>query len=74
MRRLLSLVLALALLLSCAAAETAEPRNMEVSGIPKTKNGSFYDVDQGVEPDYFINDYANFYNREALTEFINGLF
>lgn len=38
------------------------------------KNGSFYDVDQGVEPDYFINDYANFYNREALTEFINGLF
>jgi len=27
MRRLLSLVLALALLLGCAAAETAEPRN-----------------------------------------------
>lgn len=38
------------------------------------KNGSFYDVDRGVEPDHFINDYANFYNRKALTEFIHGLF
>ncbi len=38
------------------------------------KNGSFYDIDQGVEPDYYIDNIANLYNREALTEFINGLF
>ena len=38
------------------------------------KNGSFYDIDQGVDPDYYIDDIANLYNREALTEFINGLF
>ena len=38
------------------------------------KNGSFYDIDQGVEPDYFINNIANYYNREALTDFINNLF
>ncbi len=38
------------------------------------KNGSFYDIDQGIEPDYYINDIANFYNRAALTDFINGLF
>ena len=38
------------------------------------KNGAYYDVDQGVEPDYIINDYAHFYDREALTEFIHGLF
>ena len=38
------------------------------------KNGSFYDIDQGVEPDYYINDIANYYDREALTDFINGLF
>ena len=38
------------------------------------KNGSFYDIDQGVEPDYYINDIANYYDRAALTDFINGLF
>ena len=38
------------------------------------KNGSFYDIDQGVEPDYYIDNIANLYNREALTEFINDLF
>ena len=38
------------------------------------KNGSFYDIDQGVEPDYYINDVANFYDRQALTKFINSLF
>ena len=38
------------------------------------KNGSFYDIDQGVAPDYFINSYDNYYDREALTEFINSLY
>ena len=38
------------------------------------KNGSFYDIDQGVDPDYYIDNIANLYNREAMTDFINGLF
>ena len=38
------------------------------------KNGSFYDIDQGIEPDCYIDDIANFYNREALTDYINSLF
>ena len=38
------------------------------------KNGSFYDIDQGIDPDYYIDDIANFYNREALTDYINSLF
>ena len=38
------------------------------------KNGSFYDVDTGVDPDFIIKDYEHFYDREALTEFIHGLF
>jgi len=38
------------------------------------KNGSFYDIDQGVEPDYYITNVDNYYNRAALTDFINGLF
>jgi len=38
------------------------------------KNGAFYDIDQGVEPDFIINNVDNFYDREALTAYINGLF
>ena len=38
------------------------------------KNGSFYDIDQGIEPDYYIYRIANYYDRAALTNFINGLF
>lgn len=38
------------------------------------KNGSYYDIDLGVEPDYHISRPANFYDREALTEYINNLF
>ena len=37
------------------------------------KNGSYYDVDQGVEPDVFIRDYRNFFDRKALTEIVNSL-
>lgn len=38
------------------------------------KNGSFYDIDQGVEPDYSINHIEHFYNRKELTKYIDGLF
>lgn len=38
------------------------------------KNGSFYDIDQGVEPDYYINSLSNYYNRTTLTQFINNLY
>jgi hypothetical protein len=31
-------------------------------------------VDQGVAPDHVIDNYAHFYDREALTEFIHGLY
>ncbi len=37
------------------------------------KNGAYYDVDQGTEPDVFIRDYRNFYDRSDLAEIINGL-
>ena len=44
------------------------------AGLSFLKNGAFYDIDQGVEPDYYIDNISNLYNREALTAFINGLF
>jgi len=36
------------------------------------KNGSFYDIDQGVVPDYTISQPEKYYDRETLTEFINN--
>ena len=38
------------------------------------KNGSYYDVDRGVEPDHIIDTYDHFFDREALTEYIHGLY
>ena len=37
------------------------------------KNGSFYDIDQGVEPDIYLSNLKTFYDREALTRLINEL-
>lgn len=38
------------------------------------KNGSYYDVDRGVDPDHIIDSYDHFYNRELLTDYINSLY
>ena len=37
------------------------------------KNGSFYDIDEGVEPDIYMDHMETLYNREQLTELINSL-
>ncbi len=38
------------------------------------KNGSFYDIDRGVEPDRVLTRIRTFYDREKLTDIINGLY
>ena len=38
------------------------------------KNGSYYDTDTGIDPDCVIVRPSNFYDREALTEYIDQLF
>ena len=38
------------------------------------KNGSFYDIDQGVDPDIYLTNIESYYDREKLTEYINNLF
>ena len=38
------------------------------------RNGSFYDIDQGVEPDFFISQAENFYDRNKLVNYINSLY
>ena len=55
---------------------TAWGTSFKISGNSRlsfVKNGSFYDVDQGVEPDIALTRLSSFYNREALTDLINKL-
>lgn len=44
--------------------------NLRVSTV---KNGAFYDIDLGVDPDIVLTRPASFYDREGLTDFINNL-
>ena len=56
---------------------TAYGTSFQISGrlrLSFLKNGSFYDIDQGVDPDYYIDDLSHYYDRAALTDFINGLY
>ena len=56
---------------------TAWGTYFEISGplrMAFRKNGVFYDIDRGVEPDFVINNLSRFYDREALTDYINTLF
>ncbi|MBQ8137542.1 MAG: hypothetical protein IJ174_08930 [Clostridia bacterium] len=56
---------------------TAWGTTFQISGtrrISFLKNGAYYDVDQGVEPDYIIRSYEHFFDRQALTDYINSLF
>ena len=48
-----------------------------MSGIKRisfVKNGSFYDVDRGAEPDVVISTPEKYYDRAALTDFINSIY
>ena len=47
----------------------SSPRRMSYQ-----KNGSYYDTDTGIDPDCIIVRPASFYNRQALTDYINKLF
>ena len=37
------------------------------------KNGTYYSIDSGVEPHYTLTHVESFYDRQVLTEYINGL-
>ena len=38
------------------------------------KNGSFYDLDRGADPDFVLASPAKYYDRKALTDYINTLY
>lgn len=55
---------------------TADGTLWQISGklqLSTLINGSYYDVDKGVEPDITLTKLQNFYNREKLTEYLNNL-
>ncbi|EID85503.1 Periplasmic protease [Treponema sp. JC4] len=37
------------------------------------KNGSYYDIDRGVDPHYYINNPENFYNTDTISELVNNI-
>ena len=55
---------------------TALGTQLKTSGYSRisiVKNGVFYDVDKGVDPDVVLIRPESFYDRPALTEYINSL-
>ncbi len=55
---------------------TATGTVIDISGnnrLSYMKNGSFYNVDQGAEPDFAISKYEHLFDREWLTKYIDDL-
>lgn len=55
---------------------TADGNIFQISGpmrISTVRNGSYYSVDTGVEPDVYIANMNHLYDRVYMTEFINDL-
>ena len=38
------------------------------------KNGALYDIDRGADPDFVITKPEKYYDRQALTDYINSLY
>ena len=58
---------------SSSAADGTMFRFSSKNVMSASKNGSNYDIDQGVEPHYYISKPANFYNIEKIQELINSI-
>lgn len=63
---------------SCAVypCTSASGTVFQISGpmqLSTIRNGSYYNIDQGIEPDVVLTRIETFYNRERLTEIIHGL-
>ena len=56
---------------------TAWGTQFKISGYRRlafVKNGSFYDVDRGVEPDVNLTKLSSFYDRERLNQILNEIY
>ena len=62
---------------SCAVQplSTSSGSLFQVSGNKRMsfiKNGAFYDIDRGADPDIYIHDLSVLYDRKKLTDYINN--
>ena len=58
-------------------ASSAWGTSFQISGTHRLsfiKNGSYYDIDRGAEPDFIITKPEKFFDRAALTDYINSLY
>ncbi len=56
---------------------TAWGASLNISGFKRLsfiKNGSFYDIDRGIEPDVVFTKVSTFYDRQKVTDIINNLY
>ena len=56
---------------------TAWGTTFNISGYKRLsfiKNGSFYDIDRGIEPDVIFTRISTFYDRQKVTDIIHGLY
>ena len=64
---------------SCVVLNTSSAwgTSFQISGTRRLsfiKNGAYYDIDRGADPDFVITSPAKYYDREALTDYINSLY
>jgi len=57
----------------CTTASGALFRISGPAQLSIVKNGSFYNIDQGIEPDFVLSNPESFYDRAALAEYLNEL-
>ena len=58
-------------------ASSAWGSSFQISGTQRLsfiKNGSYYDIDRGAAPDFIITKPEKYYDRQALTDYINSLY
>ena len=59
--------------LPCTSASGTVFQISGTSQLSTVQNGSFYNIDQGIEPDVVLTKVESFYDREALVDMIHNL-
>ena len=61
----------------CSTACQRGGRNPVPDSSPKhlsvVSNGAYYTIDRGVDPHYYFSKAESYFDREALTDYINEL-
>ena len=61
------------IVLPCSSASGTIFQISGTKQLATVKNGSFYNIDEGIEPDITLTKAESFYDREALTEYLHNI-